>query len=108
MYLGGCDTCSVLSTGDDQKTIYFNVVGTMTFNSVTCFSDTGSPTINIQRGGVSPSNVLNSDLTCLPAGNSTSSFAIPTLSLNETLDFVMATIVGTPHRVTVAIQMTVN
>ena len=33
VYLGGCDTCSPLADSDDQKTIYFNVVGPMTIQS---------------------------------------------------------------------------
>jgi hypothetical protein len=108
VYLGGCDTCSALVDNDDQKTIYLNVIGPMTINSVTCFSDVGSPTINIQRGGVSPANILTSDLACSTSGATTTSFAISTLNLNETLDFVMVTAGGTAHRVTVAIQATVN
>jgi hypothetical protein len=107
-YLGGCDTCSTLADTDDQKTIYLNVIGPMSFNSVTCYSDVGTPTINIQRGGASPTNILSSDLACSPSGATTSGFAVTTLNQNETLDFVMVTAGGTAHRVTVAIQTTVN
>src|SRR5262249_53569396 len=108
VYLAGCDTCSPLLNSDDQKTIYLNVIGTMTFNSVTCFIDAGSATINIARGGVSPTNIM-ADLPCSTSlsGASTSTLTIPTLNLNETLDFVMVSTSGT-RRATVAIQTTVN
>src|SRR5713226_9488068 len=38
-YLAGCDSCSPLTTADSQNTIFLNVIGSMTINSVTCFSD---------------------------------------------------------------------
>jgi hypothetical protein len=67
-YLAGCDSCIPLVDGDDQAKFYVNVVGSMTITSVTCFSDAGSPVINLQRDDGSPANVLASDLTCSPAG----------------------------------------
>src|SRR6266852_7328704 len=45
-YLAGCDSCSLLTTADSQNTIFLNVIGGMTMNSVTCFSDSGAPTVN--------------------------------------------------------------
>jgi hypothetical protein len=111
-YLGGCDTCSALTDSDDQRTIYFNVVGPMTVNSVTCFSDAGAPVINIQRdtGGGSPANVLNLDLACSTTGVTSTDVAAAqaTLGSNEKLDFVMVTAGGVAKRVTVSIKTTVN
>src|SRR5207245_9940367 len=48
-YLAGCDSCGLLTTADSENTIFLNVIGSMTVNSVTCFSDAGAPTVNIQR-----------------------------------------------------------
>jgi hypothetical protein len=109
-YLGGCDTCSVLGDTDDQKTIYLNVVGPMTVQSVTCFSDAGTPTINIQRDDGSPANVLSSDLACSTSGATTTSFsgAESLLGSNEKLDFVMVNAGGVAKRVTVSIKTVLN
>jgi hypothetical protein len=113
-YLAGCDTCSVLAsgpTGDNQKAIFYNLVGGMTINSVTCFSDAGAPVININRSsGGTAANVLSSNLTCSTTGVTSTSIvgAQSVLSLNDMLDFVMATADGVAHRVTVAIKATVN
>ena len=110
VYLGGCDTCSTLADADDQKAIYFNVIGPMTIESVTCFSDAGSPTINIQRDDGSPANVLSSDLTCSTSGATSTSIVggESTLNLTDKLDFVMVSAGGTAKRVTVAIKANVN
>jgi hypothetical protein len=107
-YLGGCDTCSVLTDTDDQKTIYFNVVGPMTINSVTCFSDVGSPQIKIKRD-VSGTLTDVATLTCavLPNGATSGALSVP-LNLNEKLDFDMFVADGLARRVTVAIKATVN
>jgi len=109
-YLAGCDTCSVLADTDDQKTIYLNVVGAMTINSVTCYSDAGSPIINIQRDDGSPANILSSNLTCTTGGATSTSFVggETVLNLNDKLDFTMVTAGGTAKRVTLAIKYTLN
>jgi hypothetical protein len=59
-YLAGCDNCSLLANEDDQHAFYVNLIGSMTFNSVTCFSDAGTPTINLQRDDGSAANILSS------------------------------------------------
>jgi hypothetical protein len=109
-YLAGCDSCGVLTDADDQRTIFFNLTGAMTINSVTCFSDTGTPTINLQRDSGSPVNILTSDLTCSTAGTTTTGIVggQSVLNLNDKLDFVMVSAGGTAKRVTVAIKATVN
>jgi hypothetical protein len=113
VYLAGCDNCSVLSTADSQKNIYFNLVGPMTINSITCFSDTGSPKINIQRDDGSPTNMLSGDLTCnsTSSGGSSSSFISGenSMNANDKLDFYITDPgASTTHRLTVAISATVN
>jgi hypothetical protein len=109
-YLGGCDTCSVLTDGDDQRTIYFNTVGPMTITSVTCFSDGGTPTINLQKDDGTPANILSSNLACSTTGATTSSFVVgePVLNLTDKLDFVMAAAGISTKRVTISITTTLN
>jgi hypothetical protein len=113
-YITGCDNCSVLVDADDQKTFYQNVIGNMTINSVTCFSDTntGNPTINIQRDDSSATDMLSTNLVCTTAGatKTTPDFVSGenNLSLGHMLDFVMFSAGGTAKRVTVVIKATVN
>jgi len=109
-YLGGCDTCSPLADTDSQRTIYFNTVGPMTVMSVTCFSDAGTPTINLKRDDGSPANILTSDLSCSPSGTTTTSFSLSesVINLNDKLDFVMVSAGGTAKRVTVSITAILN
>jgi hypothetical protein len=108
-YLAGCDSCSLLTTADSQNTIFLNVIGSMTINSVTCFSDAGAPTINIQRNQAGTlTNVLSANLTCSTTGATSSSLSTSTLSLNDSLNFTMATADGVAKRVTVIIKATVN
>lgn len=105
-YLAGCDWCGALdNTG--QKTIYYNVVGPMTINSVTCFSDTGTPVINIGKNSTNI-GILSANLTCTPTGASSSLFSQNALNLNDTVDFMMISAGGAAHRVTVTIQATLD
>ncbi|MBI1956222.1 MAG: hypothetical protein HYS38_07490 [Acidobacteria bacterium] len=105
-YIAGCDWCGLLDDNSDEKTVYYNVVGTMTINSVTCFSDAGTPSINIGKNG--GSGILTSNLVCSTSGSSTTSFLNNALSLGETLDLIMVTAGYSTHRVTVTIKTTLN
>ncbi len=110
-YLAGCDTCDVLTDADDQRTIFLNLIGAITINSVTCFSDAGSPIINLQRdSGIGGADILNINLTCTPSGTTSTDIvsAQSVLNLNDKLDFVMVSAGGVARRVTVAIKATVN
>jgi hypothetical protein len=108
-YLAGCDSCSTLTTADSQNTIFLNVIGGMTINSITCFSDAGAPTVNIQRNQAGTlTSILSANLTCSPTGATSSSFSTSALSLNDSLNFVIATADGVAKRVTVIIKATVN
>jgi hypothetical protein len=108
-YLAGCDSCSLLTTADSQNTIFLNLIGSMTINSVTCFSDAGAPTVNIQRNQAGTlTNILSANLTCSTAGATSSSFSTSVISLNDSLNFIMATADGVAKRVTVIIKATVN
>jgi hypothetical protein len=108
-YLAGCDSCGALTTSDSQRNFFDNLTATMTITSVTCFADTGSPVINVQRdsGGV-VSNILATNLTC--NGTPTTSFAFgqTTLFLNDKLNFLVAAPDGLAHRITLAMQATLN
>ncbi|HVS88347.1 MAG TPA: hypothetical protein VHF01_09005 [Candidatus Acidoferrum sp.] len=108
-YLAGCDSCSPLTTADSQNTIFLNLIGSMTINSVTCFSDAGVPTVNIQRNQAGTlTNILSANLTCSTTGATSSTFSTNVLSLNDSLNFIMATADGVAKRVTVIIKATVN
>ena len=107
-YLAGCDSCSLLTTSDSQNTIFLNLIGSMTINSVTCFSDAGAPTVNIQRNETGTlTNILSADLICSTTG-ATSSSLTSVINLNDSLNFIMATADGVARRVTVIIKATVN
>jgi hypothetical protein len=112
VYLGGCDSCSVLQSTDSQKMIYLNVVGTMTIQSVTCYSDAGSPIINIHRNNSQNNVVSSGDVQCAsanPATKTNFNTGENILNLNDTLDFVMVnTNDNVAKRVTVIIKAVVN
>jgi trimeric autotransporter adhesin len=107
-YLGGCDSCSVLTTLDNQNLIYQNLLGaTLTFQSITCYSDAGAPSINIQRDtGSGTANVTASAISCSTSGNTVSSFSVTTINANDKLNFLMSGPDGTARRVTVIIKAT--
>ena len=113
-YLAGCDSCSSLTTSDSQRQVYLNLVGTMTINSVTCFSDAGAPVINVQRDpdGSHPVPILTgSNMTCSTGGASTpanGTLAQTTLSSGDQVHFQLITPDAANHRVTVVIKATVN
>jgi hypothetical protein len=109
-YVAGCDSCNLLQTNDSEKTIYMNVVGAMTINQVTCFSDAGSPTINLQRDDGFPANILSADLACSSTGAVTTGIvsAESVLNLNDKIDFYVTSAGGSAHRVTVVIKTTLN
>ena len=109
-FVAGCDTCALLADTDSEKTIYVNVIGAMTFQSVTCYSDAGNPIINIRRDTGVAANILASNLTCSPVGATSTSFVTGQniLNVNEAVDFAMVTAGGQAHRVTVVVKATLN
>jgi hypothetical protein len=107
-YIAGCDNCAILADPtDDQKTIYQNVVGLMNIAEVTCFADTGSPTINLKRDDGSPANILTGALACNGTPNSTFSGTENQLSAGHKIDFDLVS-ASTAHRVTVVIKAVVQ
>ena len=114
-YLAGCDAaaCSALVDDDDQRTIYVNLVGAMTINSVTCFSNAGTPSINLKRDvGGSTANILNASLVCESDNDGATSTNIAALEgvlgLNDKLDFVMVSAGGSAKRVTITVKATIQ
>jgi hypothetical protein len=107
-YMAGCDNCGVLQTTDSQRQFYINVLGPMTIVSVSCFSDTGGPSVNIARENRGPTNLLSSNLTCSSDGTSTNQFNSSVLNLDDQLDFIVASTDGVSQRVTIVIQTTLN
>jgi hypothetical protein len=108
-YLAGCDTCSALTINDNQKQIYVDMIGPMTLNSIRCYSNAGSPQINIQRqiGSNAAADVLTAPLQCSTDGQESTGFAISTLSADDKLDFKMVA-PDIAQRITVVIKATVN
>jgi hypothetical protein len=104
-YLAGCDSCSVLTTADSQPDIFLNVVGSMMFTSVQCFTDAGTANINLNLNGAA--NFLPNNLTCSTAGVNSGPISQPS-TLNDKLNFVITQADGVAHRVTVAIAALVN
>ena len=109
-YVAGCDNCGLLVDADSQRMIYQNVIGSMTITNVSCFSDAGSPEINVQRDNGTPANILAANLTCAPTGASTTSFVTGqnVLSLGDNLNFVVVSAGGVARRVTLVIRAVVN
>ena len=109
-YLAGCNNCFPLLDSDDEKKFYVNVVGNMTIPEVRCFSDAGSPVINLERDDGSPANLLASNLTCTPTGSSSTVFTSgeEVLHANEALNFVMVSAGGVARRVTVVVRAALN
>jgi hypothetical protein len=112
-YLAGCDSCSVLASTDSQQKIYINLLSTMTIQSVSCYADGGSSTINIAHNGATILTNLNtqtaSNLTCTSGGNSGSILnAQSTLNTGDTLDFVMENADRVTKRITVVNLATLN
>jgi hypothetical protein len=108
-YLAGCDNCSALTDADDQRAFYVNVIGAMTIASVTCYSDAGTPSINLQRDDGTPANILTSNLSCSSGGASgTIDTNEGNLALGEKLDFAIISAGGVAKRVTVVIKTVLN
>jgi hypothetical protein len=107
-YLGGCDSCSILTTADNQKLIYQNLLGApLTLLSITCYSDTGTPSIDIQRDNNGTlANVTASPIGCSTLGGVTSAFTVGTLNSTDKLNFLMTSPDGAAHRVTVIVKTT--
>ncbi|MBI2818912.1 MAG: hypothetical protein HYX73_02945, partial [Acidobacteria bacterium] len=108
-YIAGCDTCAVLADpADDQKTIYQNVIGLMYITEVTCFANTGSPTINLKRdAGGSPANILSAALLCNGTPNSSFNGNEYQLAAGNKIDFDLVA-ASTANRVTVVIKAVVQ
>jgi len=116
--LMGADNGSELVDGDDQPTMYANLLGfSVTIVKVWCESDAGTPSINLQRDDGSAADILSSDLTCSTAGVDscaagcdvdTIAAAEDTLADGDIVDFVVATAGGVAKRVTVIVKYDID
>jgi hypothetical protein len=106
VYLAGCDTCTALADTDDQNDFYVNVIGPLTIQSVACYTDGGTPSINVQRDDGSAANILSSNLTCTTGGAAGSiNLSEDNVAVNEKLDFTLVSASGA-KRITLVIKAT--
>lgn len=117
----GCPTCAVLATTDDYPAIWLNdTERTLTITQVTCKSDAGTPTINLQRDDGSAANIFTTAMTCdiTPTGTDGTDGILTSagsqfvsgeniLSPGHWLGFLSVTPGGVAKMVTVSIKMTV-
>lgn len=115
----GCTktACAVLEDADDFPQFWYNdTERTMTITSVLCRSNTGNPTIQLQRDDGSPTNMFTTALTCDPTPTGTdgtdgilTSFISGenVLSPGHWLTFLVVTAGGTAKAVDLSIKMTV-
>ena len=107
-WVAGCDTCPFLDVArDSQPMIYADLIGPMTMTMARCYSDAGSPIVNLRKNSVT--TVLTQNLQCSSAGRSAADtdFEDSHLSLDDTLDFVLVD-PGDARRVTVVIKTTIQ
>jgi hypothetical protein len=105
--IGSDGSGTVLVDTDDEANFFVNRFNsTVLISQVKCWSDTGTPIINLQRDDGSPANILSSDLTCSTSGAVTTTFSGSEASVatDNKLDFKMVTAGGAAHRVTVVIE----
>jgi hypothetical protein len=118
-FLAGCDSCTVLVDTDDQQDFYVNQIGSITIQSITCFADGGSPTIDIRRdnvgGGTNSTVISGATMTCAQAtgsggGTTVSGVSLTNnaLALNDRLDFVINSAGGVAKRITLVVKALVN
>lgn len=93
-----------LSEALDVPFIYPNRAKAFTVTEVWCRNDAGTAVIMIQKNGV---DLLTSNLTCSPTGNSTTSFSSPSVAVGDRLGHVSVTLTGV-RQLNVAIKYTVN
>lgn len=107
----GTGGSSVLQDADDELAIWANQMGSgLTITAVTCKSDTGTPTIQLQRDDGSPTNMLSANLTCGTTPGSTTAFVSGenAISNGHYVDFLVASAGGAAHWVAVTITYTVD
>jgi len=105
----GTGASSVLQDTDDEATVFRNrFAGTITITSVVCETDTGSPTVQLQKDDGSATNMLSSNLTC--DGTPTTGFVSGenTLAAGDRIDSLIVSAGGSAHWVAVTIMYTVN
>jgi hypothetical protein len=108
-YIAGCDSCSALSaTDDDQPTIYQDVIGTLYITGVTCFTNAGSPTINLKRNnGSTATDIMAAAIACDGTAKTNFNGTEYQLVSGNRIDFDLVD-ASTANRVTVVIKAVVQ
>lgn len=107
----GTGASSVLQDTDDELSIFNNQLGSgITITEVVCESDTGTPSIQLQRDDGSAADILGSALSCAttPASTTTFSGTENQIADGHRLDFLVATAGGAAHWVAVTVVYTVD
>lgn len=110
-FLLGKDNGPLLVDADDQASIFVNRLGSgVTITEVHCESDSGTPSINVQRDDGTPANILLSNLLCSSSGAATTAFNGSEASIvnGNSIDFVMVAAGGVAKRLTVTIRYTLD
>lgn len=103
------DPASDLTTDMDIPSIWMNIARAITLTQVTCESDSGTATINLQRDDGTPANILSSDLTCTTTpANGTIAAAEDNIAVDEEIDFLLQTSPAGTNRVNVCTKYTVD
>ena len=105
----GTGTSSVLQDADDEASIWNNQTGgQVTIASVTCESDTGTPTVQLQRDDGSPTNMLSSNLSCATTPASTTTFVSGenVIASGNRVDYLTVSAGGSAHWVAITITYT--
>ena len=105
--IGSDSSTSTLADTDDEADIFTNTwTSAFVISKVSCRSDAGTPTIQIQRDDGSPANILSSDLTCTSSGANTTTFVTGenNIDVSQAISFEVISSGGTAKRVAVTIE----
>jgi len=105
----GTGASSVLQDTDDELTVFRNrYTNTITINSVVCETDTGTPTVQLQKDDGSATNMLSSNLTCDGTPTTTFVSGENTMAAGDRLDGLIVSAGGSAHWVAITVSYTVN
>ena len=106
----GTGASYVLQDTDDELSIFNNkLAASIVVNSVTCESDTGTPTVQLQKDDGSATDMLSSNLSCATTPATTSTFVSGenTIATGNRIDALIVSAGGSAHWVAITINYTV-